>query len=77
MVECYSFNMWSMSLSQLFGKTPKVTYRCGKCLHYNEGRMSVHQVEAGDPYLICQCCGEVNYIPIKYGCDDNYDSDEW
>lgn len=49
MVECHSFNMWSMSLSQLFGKTPKVTYKCGKCLHYNEGRMSIRQVEVGDP----------------------------
>ena len=50
MVECHSFNMWSMSLAQIFGKTPKVSYICGECGHYNDGRMSVRQVEWGDPY---------------------------
>lgn len=71
MVECYSFNMWNMSLSQFFGKTPKINYICGKCRHYNEGRMSVRQVEIGDPYLICNCCGTVNYIPIHYKQGDS------
>lgn len=73
MVECSGFNMWSMSIAQLFGKTPKVSYICGRCGHYNEGRMSMRQVEWGDPYLICNCCGEANHIPIHLTSGDDFD----
>ena len=74
MVECKNFSMWSLSLAQLFGKTSKVGYICGGCGHYSEGRMSVRQVEAGDPYLICQCCGEINRIPVHYGNENHIDN---
>lgn len=66
MVHCKSFQMYNISLSQLWGKTPVVHYICGSCGRYNEGRMSVAQVKMGDPYLKCGCCGELNYIPITY-----------
>ena len=66
MVKCNNFEMWNMSLNQLFGKTPLVKFICGQCGHYSEGRMSVSQVRAGDPYLACDYCGTINYIPIEY-----------
>lgn len=73
MVRCKTFEMWSMSISQFFGKTPLVKFICGHCNHYSEGRMSVSQVRAGDPYLACKCCGTVNYIPIEYSNPDDSD----
>ena len=65
-VQCKDFNMWTMSLSQFFGKTPLIRFICGACGHYSEGRISVAQVRAGDPYIKCNYCDEINYIPIQY-----------
>lgn len=66
MVMCKNFNMWNMSISQLFGKTPKIKFICGECDAYNEIRLSVAAVECHRPYAKCNCCDEINYIPISY-----------
>lgn len=75
MVQCRDFRMWSMSLSQLFGRTPKIEWICGQCGGYNESRLYVKAVQCGRPYARCECCDETNYIPIHYKCEE--DNNEW
>ena len=41
MVECKDFYMWNMSISQLFGYTPKINFICGKCDSFNEDRIPI------------------------------------
>lgn len=77
MVECRNFRMWNMSLSQLFGKTPKIEWICGRCDSYNESRLLVKAVQCGRPYARCECCDETNYIPIHYNYGDEKEDDEW
>lgn len=75
MVECRDFNMWNMSLSMLIGKSPKVSFLCGKCDGFNEGRIPMGAVRCGRPWLTCMHCGETNYIPVQIGVDD--EEDDW
>lgn len=73
MVECYSFNMWNMSLSQLFGKSPKINFICGECQMYNEGRIPIRAIELGKPFLKCSYCNTINHIPICI----NYEKEDY
>jgi uncharacterized Zn finger protein len=57
MVTVKSLQMLNLSLTMLFGKSPKIHYICGKCDSYNEARISV---KMGRPYVTCSHCGEVN-----------------
>ena len=43
-VECEDFSMLNMSLSMIFGKSPKIKYLCGKCGRYNEGRLNISEI---------------------------------
>lgn len=70
MVMCRDFNMWNMSISQWFGKTPKISFICGECGNYSAGRIDVRAVQMGYPHIECKYCGEINYIPIVYNNED-------
>ena len=65
MVNCRDASLWSMSVSMLFGKSPKIEFICGNCGRHNTGRISIEAVERHKPYMICSHCGEVNNIPIN------------
>lgn len=71
-VTCKSYRMLNMSLSTLFGKTPKIDYTCGCCGGFNSTRLSVQSVRIGRPYTQCKLCGTINKIPIilTHGGDD-------
>lgn len=64
MIRAKCFEMYNMSLSMLFGKSPKIKYICGKCGKYNKTRISVNAVKLKAPYTRCQSCGVTNLIPI-------------
>lgn len=66
MVNCKDAILWNFSLSMLFGKSPKITFLCGNCGKYNYGRISMKAIQNHKPYMICEHCGEVNNIQIKY-----------
>ena len=70
MVKCKSFSMWSMSLSQLFGYSPKINFICGKCDSYNEERISMQAIILKRPYVKCKNCNEINYIPIEMNMEE-------
>lgn len=70
MVKCKSFSMWSMSLSQLFGYSPKINFICGKCDSYNEERIPMQAIILERPYVKCKNCNEINYIPIKMNMEE-------
>ena len=70
MYECKNFEMYTMSFSQLFGKTPKIKFICGNCEMYDSGRLDVEAVKWGKPFIRCSHCGAENYIPIKYRNED-------
>jgi len=65
MVNVKKLQMWNMSLSMLFGKSPKINYICGKCDSYNETRISMNAVRMGKPYVVCSHCGEINNTKIE------------
>lgn len=60
MVNVKALEMWNVSLSMLVNKSPKIKYICGKCRSYNTTRISLTAVKLGRPYVICECCGEIN-----------------
>lgn len=65
MYNCKRFEMYNTSLSMLFGKSPKISYICGRCNDYNETRMSIEAIDVNRPYAKCKTCGAINRIPIK------------
>jgi len=65
MYTCKRFEMYNMSLSTLFGKSPKISYICEKCNYYNETRISIRAIKSGSPYTQCKTCGAINRIPIQ------------
>jgi DNA-directed RNA polymerase subunit RPC12/RpoP len=67
MVKVKDLSMLNVSLSMLFGKSPKIKYICGKCNGYNETRISTSSVEMGYPYVICSHCGETNDTGLTLG----------
>lgn len=68
MVKCRNFEMWEMSLSMMFGRSPKVNFRCGKCGNWSSGRGNIENVNRNGGLLIpCSHCGETNKIPVKLG----------
>ena len=70
-VECENFSMLNMSLSMIFGKSPKIKYLCGKCGRYNEGRLNISEIYWEVPYLDCKYCGTTNKIPITIDEEGN------
>jgi DNA-directed RNA polymerase subunit RPC12/RpoP len=64
MVTVKKLQMWNMSFSMLFGKSPKINYICGKCDSYNETRIPMNAVRMEKPYVVCSYCGEVNDTKI-------------
>ena len=59
-VKVKSLVMWSISISMLFNKSPKIKYICGKCEAYNKTRISLTMIELHRPYVKCKYCGQVN-----------------
>jgi DNA-directed RNA polymerase subunit RPC12/RpoP len=66
MVNVRKLDMWNMSVSMLIGKSPKISYVCGKCGMYNKARISTNAIKMGSPYVVCEHCGEVNNTMLKF-----------
>lgn len=60
-----AFESWNMSLSTLFGKTPKIKMLCGNCTGYFSRRFDVYEVNRRFPRAVCPHCGVVNKVPMK------------
>ena len=68
MVRCKQAEMFNMSVSMLFGMSPKVHFQCGNCGRWSVGRGNIQYVNRnGGLYIPCQCCGETNKIPCQLG----------
>lgn len=65
MVTVKDLSMWSMSVSMLFNKSPKIEFICGNCNSYSTTRISMTAIERGKPYVICPYCGEINDTRLK------------
>jgi hypothetical protein len=66
-IQVRDFECWNMSLSMLFGKTPKVTMSCGKCRHIWSKRFTGMDFRNGyknRPVSICPRCNTSNYVPM-------------
>lgn len=68
MVTCKKAEMYTMSVSMLFGMSPKVHFQCGSCGRWSIGRGNMQYINRnGGLYIPCQCCGETNKIPCRLG----------
>jgi len=68
MVRCKQAEMYTMSVSMLFGMSPKVHFQCGSCGRWSIGRGNMQYINRnGGLYIPCQCCGETNKIPCRLG----------
>jgi hypothetical protein len=68
MVRCKQAEMYTMSVSMLFGMSPKVRFQCGSCGRWSIGRGNIQYINRnGGLYIPCQCCGETNKIPCRLG----------
>lgn len=55
---------WNMSVSMLFGKSPKLDIKCGKCGGWFSRRFDLDDLP--NPITRCPRCKTHNEIPIKY-----------
>ena len=62
-VKCRKFQCWTMSIAQLFGRTPKIEFICGECGKYNSKRAYTDNCYNGVE-LTCDSCGTINELPI-------------
>jgi hypothetical protein len=62
-----NFECWNMSISMLWGKTPKVSMLCGKCYYSFSRRFEPIDFRNGYPKALCPSCSAVNYVPITVG----------
>lgn len=58
------FEMWNMSASMIFGKSPKCTMMCGSCSIIFKKRFSPMDFKNKYPKALCPSCNTVNEIPI-------------
>lgn len=61
MVTAKSVQGWNMSVSQIFGYTPKLLVVCGKCSHQFYTRTPM----VSYPTCVCPSCSELNQLPIE------------
>ena len=66
MVRVKYLSMKNTSISMLFGKSPKITYVCGKCNCVNQSRISIDSIYLGKPYVKCEFCGEINDTGLEF-----------
>lgn len=64
-VTCKDLSCWNMSISMLFGKTPKVGILCGNCGKYFSHRFDTNECIRKTPRVFCPYCDTINKIPIK------------
>lgn len=62
-VKCRKFQCYTMSIAQLFGRTPKVEFICSECGKYNAKRAYTDNCYNGVE-LACDSCGTINELPI-------------
>ena len=62
---CKNATMNRTSISVLFGKSPLISYVCGKCNLYNEVRIPIRAIQLDKPYVRCENCNCLNYIPVE------------
>lgn len=58
------YEMWNMSISTLWGKSPKVKMVCGKCSCSFSRRFKPIDFQNGFPNTLCPCCNTLNSVPI-------------
>ncbi len=63
-IMCYDMEVWSMSLSMLFGKSPKVKIICGNCKSYFSRKFDLHEMTGSAVRTTCPSCRVINKIPI-------------
>lgn len=61
-VDAKDWSGFNMSLSQLFGKGPKFTIRCGNCDVDFDKRIPMTDY----PRVSCPNCGTVNRLPLVW-----------
>ena len=65
-VRVKAYESWNMSVSQFFGKSPRVDMICGNCHYGFSKRFNVIDFDHGFPQAICPSCRKVNYVPMTY-----------
>lgn len=55
---------WNMSISMLFGTSPKFHIQCGKCLRWFSRRFDMDDFP--HPITKCPYCRTANEVPLKY-----------
>ena len=53
---------WNMSLTQLFGESPKFTIVCGNCQCAFKSRTEL----VDEPRVMCPHCSSINRIPLTW-----------
>lgn len=68
-VKVKGFETWNMSVSFLFGVTPKVTMICGECSYVFSKRFRQidFQYLRKYPQAICPACSVTDYVPLTVG----------
>ena len=56
MVDVKDLSVCNWSPSIIFGKSPKITFQCGKCGIYSSVRTNIKSVDK----VVCPYCGEIN-----------------
>lgn len=63
-VKASGLDGWNMSVSMLFGRSPKFDIRCGNCKRWFSRRFNLDDFP--DPVAKCPQCKAMNVVPIKY-----------
>lgn len=63
-IQVKDFDGWNMSISTLWGKSPKITMVCGKCSYTFSRRFESIDFRIGYPKAMCPNCRTINYVPI-------------
>lgn len=55
---------WNMSISMMFGKSPKFDIKCGKCVRWFSKRFDLDDLP--NPIAKCPYCRQYNEVPLKH-----------
>ena len=63
-IKCKDFQMLNMSLSVLFGKSPKCSIRCGSCGRWFSKRFDIINGRV-ESIGLCPYCNTINKVPVE------------
>lgn len=66
MVRVAYLHLLNMSISMLWGQSPKITYQCGCCGCVDTTRIPLDAIELGAPYIKCPYCGTINDTGLSF-----------